>query len=400
MPQRNRYSFLLSDQTTRVGYSFLYRGSGPIRVKFRNPGPGPKYLEISTGRTSEADAHTEAAKIVLRYYAPTVPQLNRRATWDEALAHLDDTPDLRPDSVRGYRTAVKAVRTILPLVKGPGEITPDHAHQFKRDYLNTRYTRGHASDARRYARTPTSCTTYLRSLRSLWAKHWKPAGFVKSNPWAEVPYPNAPKGRRVRVPAEGNVTALLKWLDGKGWDLPRLFVETKMLAACRTLDLCRVKSADLDGDTLTLTAEATKTRTARPVPLPPALAAKLHAVKGPTWLWERSVEESKAHRPATRTARQSEFNPGTWRWTIQNLFREFNTLRPAAQRVRPHDLRARGITLVAAATGSVDATAEVLGVDPQTARHYMDRARAFDRADLLKRIAGVLIPTAGAEERR
>ena len=41
-----------------------FKRQAPIRVKFRNPGPGPKYLEISTGRTSEADAHTEAAKIV------------------------------------------------------------------------------------------------------------------------------------------------------------------------------------------------------------------------------------------------------------------------------------------------------------------------------------------------
>ena len=98
------------------------------------------------------------------------------------------------------------------------------------------------------------------------------------------------------------------------------------------------------------------------------------------------------HRPAVRTHGQTEYSPTTWRYTIQNLFREFNESRAKKDRVRPHDLRARAITLVAAATQSVDATAEALGVDPQTARQYLDSAKAFNGSDIMKKLTGVLLP--------
>lgn len=170
------------------------------------------------------------------------------------------------------------------------------------------------------------------------------------------------------------------------------FIRVKMQAACRTIDLCRVKSADLTGEVLHMTADATKTRTDRAVPLPPDLAARRHQIKGRVWLWEKSVAESKTHRPDTRTKSQTEYRPEAWRWTVQNLVREFNESRPAAKRVRLHDLRARGITLIAAATGSVDAVPEAAGCDPQTARHYLDWAGAFDRMELFKKLTGVLLP--------
>ncbi|WP_261341241.1 site-specific integrase [Fimbriiglobus ruber] len=169
-------------------------------------------------------------------------------------------------------------------------------------------------------------------------------------------------------------------------------METKLVAGCRTLDLCKAKSAGLDGTNLTLDAEVTKTRTPRTIPLPDELAARLHSVKGPIWLWEQSLESSKLFRPSTRTHHQAEYDPSTWRWTVQNLFREFNKGRSKKDQVRPHDLRARAITLIAAATQSVDATAEALGVDPQTARHYLDASKAFKGTELMKKMAGILLP--------
>jgi hypothetical protein len=168
-------------------------------------------------------------------------------------------------------------------------------------------------------------------------------------------------------------------------------VQVKMLAGCRTLDLCKAKTADLGDEALTLAASATKTREARTVPLPPETAA-LRRLAGPVWLWERSVEVSKERRWSPRVAKNSEYDPSTWRWTVQNLFREFNKSRPGKPKLRPHDLRARAITLVAAATQNVDATSQALGLDPQTARHYLDAAKAFDRAEILKKAAGLLLP--------
>jgi len=168
-------------------------------------------------------------------------------------------------------------------------------------------------------------------------------------------------------------------------------VQTKLVAGCRTLDLCKAKSADLDGEQLTLSAAVTKTRTARSIPLPADLARKLHQIKGPVWLWEQYVADVTVHRPV-KSGNPTEYDPSTWRWTVQNLFREFNEKRSVKEKVRPHDLRARAITLVAAATQSIDATAEALGVDPQTARHYLDASKAFKGTELMKKFASVLLP--------
>lgn len=390
MGRQARHTHALPDGT-EVGYSLTERPGG-YRVRF--VGPDGNRVERSTGCQTKAQARQAATTIIAEAYRPVMPAEPSHATWETVLVELDRTPDLRPESIRTYRTAVKVFRKVLPEVAGPADVTTALAHRFKREFLAGGYARGKASDAKTYKRSPTSCTTYLRCLRSLWSKHFRPLGLVTDNPWLDVPYPNAPRGKRVRVPEEEEVTAYFQWLAGKhpGWELPRLFVRVKMLAGCRTIDLCKLKSADLDGDQLTMSAEVTKTRTARTVPLPADVAADLRRIAGPVWLWERSLEESKLHRPNPKTKTKSAYSPSTWRWTVQNLFREFNAGRAGRPRLRPHDLRARAFTVVAAATQSVDATARAMGADPQTARHYLDAAKAFDGSGILKKAADLLRP--------
>ena len=393
MGRQAQHSHTLPDGTA-VGYSLTERPGG-YRVRF--VGPDGRRVERATACATKGEARGAARAILDEAYRPALPAEPAMASWEVVLGELDRTPVLRPESVRAYRTAVNALRAILPELTGPHEVTTAHAHRFKREFLAGTYVRGKASDAQKYQRSPTSCTTYLRSLRSLWSKHFKPFGHVAGNPWLDVPYPNSPRGKRVRVPAEETVTEFFAWLDKKhpGWELPRLFVKVKMLAGCRTSDLCKAKTADLTDDSLTLTAEATKTREARSVPLPNEVVIALRKIAGSVWLWERSLEESKIRRPNPRTRSLTEYSPSTWRWTVQNLFREFNRGRPKASRLRPHDLRARAITVVAAETESVDATAQAMGVDPQTARHYLDAGKAFDRAAILRKAACLLLPGEG-----
>jgi hypothetical protein len=378
----------------RIGYSLTDRPGG-YRVRF--VGPDGRRVERATGCDKKGEARTAAEFVIASAYAPP-GRAAPAATWDEVLADLDGTADLRPDSVRDYRTAVGAVRALLPDLSGPAAVTPAIAHRFPAKCLSTAYKRGKASDAARYRRSPTSVNSYLRSLRSLWGrKHWgRPGGPVAANVWADVPYLNAPRGKRVRVPDEDAVAKFFAWLAGRhpGWELPRLFVTVKMLAGCRTLDLCKVPTADLGANALTLSAEATKTREARTVLLPADVLADLRRVAGPVWLWERAARECQTFRPGTRDGHAGGYNPSSWRHTVQNLFREFNRTRPPKGRLRPHDLRARAITLVAAATQSVDATAQAMGVDPQTARHYLDARKAFDGSAVLRAAQEALRPTA------
>jgi hypothetical protein len=368
----------------RVGYSLTDRDGG-YRVRFVDP--AGKRVERATGCDRKGDARQAAEFVITSTYAPK-DERPAVATWDEALADLEATDDLRPDSVRDYRTAVTALRKLYPDLSGPAAVTPAVAHAFPNQCLRATYKRGRASDAAAYKRSPTSVNSYLRSLKALWGrKHWgRPGGFVAANVWADVPPLNAPRGKRVRVPTEDAVTAFFAWLEKRhpGWALPRLFVTVKMLAGCRTLDLCQSRTTDLGRDALTLTAEATKAREARTVPLPADVLAELRRVVGPTYLWERAAAESRKHRPGTKDGHANGYRPSSWRHTVQNLFREFNRTRSAGGRLRPHDLRARAITLVAAATQSVDATAQAMGVDPQTARHYLDAKKAFDGSAVLR----------------
>ena len=366
----------------RVGYSLTDRPGG-YRARFI--APAGKRVERATGCTKVGEARLAAEAIIQAEYVPPA-DATAYTTWADALDDLDGTPDLRPDSIRDYRTAVNAVRKLFPELPGPAAVTPAIATRFPAACLNSRYRRGRASDAAAYKRSPTSVNSYLRSLRSLWGKHWKPKGYVTSNPWKDAAYLNAPRGKRVRVPAEDAVAAFFDWLAARhpGWNLPRLFVTVKMLAGCRTMDLCKTLTADLGADSLTLAAEATKTREARTVPLPADVLAELRRHAGPTFLWERAAIEGRKYRPGSRDGHPDGFRPAAWQTTVQNLFREFNKGRAAADRVRPHDLRARAITLVAAATQSVDATAQAMGVDPQTARHYLDARKAFDGSAVLR----------------
>ena len=387
MGRRADHQFTLPDGRL-VGYD-LTRPGRVRRVRFLDP--DGKRVELSTGCRTEADAHVEAAKIVLKTYFPKPDSLPGRATWDTALAELAATPGLRPDSVRGYAVAVRAFRATVPGTRGPAEVTPELAHRFKRLYLTGRTKRGKASDARTYARSPATCRTYLRSLRSLWNTHFRELGYVRDNPWAGVPYPEVER-KAVKAPAEDRVAEFFAWLGARypGWPLVRLFCEVKALAGCRTLDLCLVRSEQVAGGRLTFTAAQTKHRKERAVALPPDLFAALRALAGPTYLWERYTADARVHRPGPRN--KPEFAPKTLYWAVTNIFREFNRARPGT-RLKPHDLRKRAITLTAMASQNVDATAQAIGIDPQTARrYYLDAQAAFNADDLMRRMAGLLRP--------
>jgi integrase len=355
--------------------------------------------ELSTGCTTENDAHIEAAKLVLKTYRPLIPANPRSTTWDKALAELIKSPGLRPDSIRNYRTVIQVLRSILPETNGPNEITVEHATRFKRLYLQGTTVRGKGDSAKKRARSPVSCRTYLRSLRSLWSRHFKELGYVRENPWLDVDYPDVAK-KEVVIPTEDTFSHFTTWLLARypNWALPRLFVTVKSLSGCRTLDLCQVRSEQLRNGKLTFTVHQTKTKRARTVPLPADLCEELRRVAGPTYLWERYTEDAKVYRPGRKM--RDAFDPKTLYWAISNIFREYNAGFPE-RRVKPHDLRKRALTLTTLATQSVDATADAIGIDPQTARrYYLDATQSFNGEELLKRMAEILRPKTAPESRQ
>jgi integrase len=388
-----------------VGCGFKIR-NGIVRIQFPHPTQPGKYSELSTGiavpkgfdskkKNYPNDAYTEAAKLILKAYVPTIKTNVKNATWDTVLDELEKTSTLKPTTIHDYRTITNSLRSLLPETKGPSEITSELATRFKRLYSSTGFKKSKASDAKVYARKPKTIENALDKLSSLWSVHLRELGYVNSNPWENIARPDVPT-KVVTIPEEDHFAHCFQWLQKRypEWELLDLFVSVKALAGCRTDDLCNALSVDLKDGKLTLSK--TKTKVPRTIPLPDDLYSRLQAIKGKTFLWERYTEDARKFRPGKRN--KQSFGPRTLYWCINNVFREYNEANPS-KKVKPHDLRKRAITLTTLATQSVDLTAEAIGIDPQTARrYYNDASKSFRGEELLKQMSNILRPKNSALE--
>lgn len=381
-------SFMLPDGE-RVGFSLKLRGD-TWQVSFPHPEDPERYVRASTGCTSKNDAYTEAAKLILKTYRPEKREAVKSATWEGVLADLARHEQLRTRSFDVYESAVRNLRQYVTTA-GPGDITPERANEFRRQFANGTYSKSSAPGAKQYPRGAKTVENAIRRLSGLFGKLVK-LGYVPSNPFANVERPKVPK-KVVRIPTEEHVSTFLRWVEKTypGWVMLRTFLEVKMLAGCRLLDLCSVKSANLDvtAGTLTITPDTDKTHRERVIPLPPDVVKTLDTIKGKTWLFESYTATAKTYRPGKRN--KDEFSPGTLYWAVLDVFERYNKAHPDRP-VKSHDFRRRAITLTVLASGvNVDEVAQAIGIDPSTARkHYLDAKTAFDGKKLLTRMADVL----------
>ncbi|WP_439626823.1 tyrosine-type recombinase/integrase [Gemmata sp.] len=402
MGRKAKYQFTIQGGKI-VGYNFK-ANKGHFTAVFKHPTEDEKYVQHSTGvevpkgwqpwKDVPADIHTEVAKAVVKWYSPTLPPDPKTATWEAAMKDLEEHEHLRPRAWEVYVSILNVFRATIPGSTGPGDVTLETAKQFKKLYSTTPFKRSTKDDAKGYKRSPKTVENSLRRLSGLWEK--LTPKYVSSNPWELIDRPTVPDMQPV-VPTEDDVDNFFKWLDARypEWNLPRLFVEVKALSGCRLNDLCQIKSDQLDptAHTLTIRPDQDKTHRERTIPLPADLSAKLNEVKGETYLWERYLEDSKKWRPGTRSKFREQFEPKLMYHGMQNIFREY---AEQGGKLRSHGLRKRAITLMTLATQNVDQTAAAIGVSAQTARkHYLEAKRAFDGAELLKKMADVLRPKGG-----
>lgn len=407
--RRGRYPFSLPDGRV-VGANYKVRGDY-FHVQFPHPTEPGKYVGAGTGvavpkgwkprkpngdkSEPPPDWHMAAAKLINKYYGPTLPADPKKTTWDSAIAELEKSAAIRPKTLVTYKSALISLRAVLPDLKGPSAVTPEMAKRFARLYAVTPYKRGKASDAKEYRRSAQTVFSTVANLSIVW-NHFAELNLVTENPWTKVKRTRPPK-RVPTVPGEGDIKAMFDWLETRypGWELMRLFIEVKMLAGCRLNDLCQLRSDQIRGEILVILPEQDKTNRERHVDLPAGLAARLHAVKGAVWLWERYVEDTKTYRPGP--CRSEEFRPSVMYNAVKSVFREYGRKVPA-HKVKTHDLRKRALTVGTKAVGSVEKAARAFGIDPQTARrYYVDQQRAFEDSELFKRLAEVLLTPAVLE---
>ena len=393
MARKAKNEFTLLDGR-KVAANLQLRGN-VWRVLFPDPDKEGKYREVSTRKSGEPEAWVEAAKIVADAYDPSAKPNARTVTWEQALADLPTAADLRPRALEVYVSGVNILRNTLLAAKppitttGPHDITPAVAKRFRSVFATTPFKRG--AKGKEYPRSPMTVVNALNRMSALW-EHLKGIGLASGNPWVDVPRPPVPKVPP-KAPTEADIDQFFAWVDGKGWELLSVFLRVKSLMCCRTLDLCSVKAVQFDprANTITIDYTVDKTHRTRTVPLPADLAERLDAVKGGVFLWDRYAEESKAHRPGKTN--KAAFTPSMLYWYVADLFPEYRAAFPDRFPITAHDLRRRGITLMVAATGSIDKTAEAIGIHPDTARrYYLDAQKAFDSDELFKKMAGVLVP--------
>lgn len=386
----------------RVPYSSMpRRDRNRWMLAFNGPdGKRRKLLTLhpADNKTPPAAFHEDAVRSIREVYQPPslFPDLDARKTWDDFLDEVEKAlPQARPETIRGYRSAVKAFKEIMPEATSPLDVSEERVRRFAKLWLAAPPKRGTKP------RSPTSLSYILRGL-SGFTNHVADLGYMSrtKNFWLSVRPPKAEKRLKVS-PSDSQLGHFMAWIAARypQWKSLRVLLDLKARSGCRTADLCQIKTKQLRDGHLVFAAETTKTREDRAVPLGDDLWRDLTETAGREWLWEGFFADVKKYR------RQSNGMPAQFSWktvmvVVKNIFREYAEAFPDRPRFTPHALRGRAITLVVvAAGGNVDRAARALGVHPQTARaHYLDRVRAFEGDEVMRAAdAALRLPRAGGE---
>lgn len=351
--RRSEHSVQVGDgvKAINVGYSPKAR-DGNWAVVF--VGPDARRLEKKTAcevrlnRKNQPLApdevfHTEVARIIARVYATLYPDA-KKVTWDEAIQSLP--ADLRGDTHIAYRKAVKNMRETLAEEgiepETPAAITPELAGLYARTWLAGTYKRGKASDAKEYTRKPSTLNFYLRQLSAVW-EHWREpsVAIVKDNPWASVRKAETDE-TQTESPAEEHVVEFFAWAKARypEWERLHTLLELKALSACRTSDICKLRSDQLKVGHVVWTPDIIKKRKGRVVLVPDDLFARLKRLAGPIFLWEGIVEDLAKWRPS-KNRPVTEFTPKSLFYVVNNIFKEWGKTHLDKKLVTPHSLRRR-----------------------------------------------------------
>ncbi len=375
-----------------VGYSLLKRKNEPTyTVYFRAPDGARRKRD--TNQTGLERAKQAATAIIDEVYAPQHAPA-QTVTWDETVAQLEraaPAAGLRPESLAYYLKLIRRIRTMYAATDGPANISEGMAETWRTEFSTTNTRR---------KKLPSQHTVFsmVRGFSALW-QNWfvDKLGICPGNPWQRVEPPKTDK-IEVKVIDDDTLTHFLGWLDERfgEWQLPRLFLEAKAVTGCRLKDLCSVESSQLRDGRLHFRADQTKGRKARSVVLPEALANRLGAIAGKTYLWESYPTGLKAavarmKRPTHRI--KPEFVPARLYHWIETLFLDYGKAHPDQPKINSHQLRKRAFTAAWGAGIDPRKAAIAYGCNVDTVmRHYvsMDEQQVTD--EVTKQLAGALVP--------
>jgi integrase len=401
----------------RVRFSIKARHGEPFYfVVFR--GREGRRVERSTKEESQKRALEEASRIIRDEFGPRTVQSPR---WDVAIPALRKAMEAnnnRPATIDDYESTLQLLRKFFPASAGPGDITPQLAKQFKAEYLAQPYTRRKASTPKVWkgrgrkpkprpepvalTRKPRTLDSRLRKLRVIWG-HWlvKVLGCVTANPWEDVAPPKLDKLTPRYLTAD-EITAFFEWLTArwKGWRLPVLFFSVESFIGNRILELCSLRSEQLQDGRIVFPADEAKGRKERKSLLPPDTFAELKALAGKSYVWEafptqlleRLVALGKCHNKLL-----PDFSPVRMKCWLQDEIDDYCKSHPDVKRFSAHAFRKRAMTEAWRLGIHPEKAAIAFGCNVKTMMaHYVHMDEVATSDEVLSAIAQVVQPRVGS----
>ena len=354
LPSGEQIPFTLKRRQRDPFYLICFRGPNPKK-------PGEMARLEKTSKAANKKRAEEAAPAIIRKAYGIVER--RFIEWDgeegaiEKLNTECEAANLRPGTVDQYRIAIRNLRKVFPESKGPADITPENAAEFKK----------RRTKAKRSKRTVAGNITNLNIVFGRWFRD--SCKIIDTNPFAEVEPPKLDKPK-IRVIAADEDKAFRDWLAKcwPGWRLPLLFLDVKAAIGCRINELASLPTASLQDGRLVFQAADTKSREQRSPKPPAALFAELKAQAGPTYAFEHFADELKEHSDAYRV---KEFKPlRLIRWLQRQARTYFEAT--GAKPFKLHNYRGSAMSKARLRGIPYDDAAIAFGCNPETMRkHYV-----------------------------
>lgn len=415
MPRQPQHVCILPDNrrvTLRVS---LRDGQASYLVFFR--GPDGRRLEKTTKETSQKRAIEAAQQVIIEEYQPKAQV--RLVSWDDTLAALVKAMranNNRESTIDDYRDTLNVLRRFYPDSRGPGDITPQIAKDFKARYQDEPFYRrkpkpaptgGQGGKPRgrkpkprpapvAYKHKPRTLDGRLRKFRAIWGKWFiRELEIVSENPWSGVARPKVEKpAPRYVTPEE--IKAFFGWLTERwqGWRLPILFFTVKSFIGNRIDELASLRSNQLQDGRIVFPADITKGRKERKAILPPEIFAELQGIAGPTYVWERYtaelIERRKALGKQTHMV-SKDFSPAWLKWWLQNELASYFKANPEAKRFTAHSFRKKAMTEAWRLGIPLEKAAVTFGCNPTTMRaHYIAMDETAIADEVLTAVARVV----------
>ena len=348
----------------RVKYALKRRARDPFYL-VRFVGQEGRRLEKTTGQASLKRARDMAATVINEEYNPkaTTTLVPWERTIELFLAAMK-AQNLRQPTINDYLLAIRNLRKVHPASRGPADITPELAKEYKR--------------VRKAKVAIFTLAGNINKLSVIWSKWFiGECKVVSTNPWDEVEMPKVDK-LEPRYISPDEHAAFFAWLKERwdGWRLPILFFTVKSLVGCRITELCFLPTDNLKEGRIKFDAETTKSRKARRPKLPEDVFKELVTLAGRKFAWERYSEQLRAINKARKAKGfVKEFTPARLRRFLQNEiieYRQANKDDPAFRSFTAHDFRGTAMSKAVTAGATLDQASLAFGCHPETMkRHYL-----------------------------